>query len=96
VLFHITHTHGPDTCPYHDPAKARATFGKILGGAEQLGVKLVGAWVDAAAHTAYIVVEADSAQKLEELLAPGLEIGYAETSVVQDGLEILKRRGGTE
>jgi hypothetical protein len=96
MLFHITHVHTPETCPYHDPEKARATFGKILGGAEQLGVKLVGAWVDAAAHTAYIVVEADSAQKLEELLAPGLEIGYAETSVVQDGRELQKRRAKIE
>jgi hypothetical protein len=96
MLFHITHVHGPETCPYHDPEKARATFGKILGGAEQLGVKLVGAWVDAAAHTAYIVVEADSAQKLEELLAPGLEIGYAETSVVQDARELQKRRAGAK
>jgi hypothetical protein len=96
MLFHITHVHAPETCPYHDPQKARATFGKILGGAEKLGVKVVGAWVDVAAHTIYIVVETDSAQKLEELLAPGLEIGYAETSVVQDGGEILKRRGGTE
>lgn len=96
MLFHITHIHTPETCPYHDPEKARATFGKMLGGAEHLGVKLVGAWVDAPAHTVYIVVETDSAQKLEELLAPGLEIGYAETSVVQDSLEILKRRGGTD
>ena len=96
MLFHITHVHTPETCPYHDPEKARATFGKILGGAEKLGVELVGTWVDAAAHTAYIVVETDSAQKLEELLAPGLEIRYAETSVVQDGREILKRRGGTQ
>ena len=96
MLFHITHVHTPETCPYHDPEKARATFGKMLGGAEQLGVRLVGAWVDAPAHTAYIVVEADSAQKLEELLAPGLEIGYAETRIVQDALAILKRRAGTE
>jgi hypothetical protein len=96
MLFHITHVHTPETCPYHDPEKARATFGKMLGGAERLGVKLAGVWVDAPAHTLYIVVEADSAQKLEEFLAPGFEIGYAETSVVQDGLEILKRRGGTE
>lgn len=96
MLFHITHAHTPETCPYHNPEKARATFGKILGGAEQLGVKLVGAWVDAPAHTAYIVVETDSAQRLEELLAPGLEIGYAETCVVQDGLDMLKRRGGTD
>jgi hypothetical protein len=65
MLFHITHVHTPETCPYHDPKKARATFSKILGCAEQLGVKLVGAWVDAAAHIAYIVVETDSAQKLE-------------------------------
>jgi hypothetical protein len=95
MLFHITHVHAPETCPYHDPEKARATFGKILGGAEKLGVKLVGAWVDAAAHTIYIVAETDSAQKLEELLAPGFEIGYAETSIVQDGREVLKRRAGT-
>ncbi len=95
MLFHITHVHTPETCPYHDPEKARATFGKILRGTERLGVKLVGAWVDAPAHTVYIVVETDSAQKLEELLAPGLEIGYAETSAVQDALEILKRRSGT-
>ncbi len=95
MLFHITHVHTPETCPYHDPKKARASFGKMLGGAEQLGVKLVGAWVDVPAHTAYIVVEADSAQQIEELMAPGLEIGCAEIRVVQDGREILKRRGGT-
>ena len=94
MLFHITHVHTPETCPYHDPEQARATFGKMFGGAEQLGVKLVGAWVDTAAHTAYIVVETDSVQKLEELLAPGLEIGHAETSPVQDAVALLKRRTG--
>ncbi len=92
MLFHITHTHTPETCPYHNPEKARDTFGKILSGAEQLGVKLVGAWVDAPAHTIYIVVEADSSQKIEELLAPAFEIGHAETRVVQDGLLLLQRR----
>jgi len=96
MLFHITHVHTPGTCPYHNPEKARATFGRLLSSAEQSGVRLVGVWVDAPAHTLYIVVETDSAQKLEELLAPGLEIGCAETRVVQDGREILKRRAGTE
>jgi len=96
MLFHITHVHTPDTCPYHDPDKARATFGKMIGGAEQLGAKLVGVWVDAPAHTLYIVVEADSAQIIEELLAPGFEIGCAETRVVQDGMAVLQRRAGTE
>jgi hypothetical protein len=96
MLFHITHIHTPETCPYHNTEKARATFGKIIGGAEQLGVTLVGVWVDAPAHTAYIVVETDSAQKIEELLAPAFEMANAETRVVQDGREIIKRRGGTQ
>ena len=94
MLFHITHVHTPETCPYHKPEEARATFGKILSGAEQLGVELVGVWIDAPAHTAYLVVETDSAQKIEELLAPAFEIGHAETRPVQDGMALLKRRVG--
>jgi hypothetical protein len=92
MLFHITHVHTPETCPYHNPEKARATFGKMLGGAEKLGVKLIGVWADAPAHTIYIVVDTDSSQKIEELLAPAFEIGRAETRVVQDGLLVLQRR----
>ena len=92
MLFHITHVHTPEACPYHNPEKARATFGKMLGSAEQLGVKLVGTWVDAPAHTIYIVVETDSAQKIEELLGPAYEIAHAETRVVQDGRSLLQRR----
>ena len=92
MLFHITHIHTPETCPYHDPERARGTFGKILGDAEQLGVKLIGVWVDAPAHTAYIVVETDSAQKIEEMLGPSFEIARAETRVVQDGRALLQRK----
>ncbi len=92
MLFHITHIHTPETCPYHDPDKARETFGKMMSSTEQLGVKLVGAWVDAPAHTVYFVIETDSVQKIEELLAPGLEIGHAETRPVSDAAAVLKRR----
>ena len=92
MLFHITHVHTPEACPYHNPEKARATFGKMLGSVEHLGVKLVDIWVGAPAHTSYIVVETDSAQKIEELLGPAYEIGHAETRVVQDGRSLLQRR----
>ena len=94
MLFHISHVHTPETCPYHNPEKARETFGKVMSNAEQLGVKLVGAWVDAPAHTIYLVVETDSVQKIEELLAPAFEIGHAETRAVSDAASVLKRRGG--
>ncbi len=92
MLFHITHIHTPETCLYHNPEKARATFGKMLSGAEQPGVKLVGVWVDAPAHTIYIVAETDSAEKIQEFLEPAFEIGHAERRVVQDGRALLQRR----
>ena len=94
MLFHITHVHTPESCPYHNPEKARATFGKVLPSAKELGVNLIGAWVDAPAHTMYFVVETDSAEKIEELLAPAIEIGQAETRVVVDAVALLKRRIG--
>ncbi len=92
MLFHITHVHTPEECPYHNPEKARATFGKMLSSAEQIGVTLVGAWADAPAHTVYFVVETDSAEKIQEFLEPAFEIGRAETRVVQDGRALLQRR----
>jgi hypothetical protein len=42
----------------------------------------------------YFVVETDSAEKIEELLAPAIEIGQAETRVVVDAVALLKRRTG--
>ena len=94
MLFHITHVHTPETCPYQNPEKTRDTFGKMMSSVEQLGVKLVGAWVDAPAHTVYIVVETDSVEKIEELLAPVFKIGRAETRVVSDAAAVLKRSIG--
>ncbi len=94
MLFHITHVHTPETCPYRNPEKTRETFGKMMSSVEQLGVKLVGAWVDAPAHTVYVVVETDSVQKIEELLAPVFKIGYAETRAVSDAAAVLKRSIG--
>ena len=91
MLFHITHAHTPEACPYGDPEKTKGTFGKMMSSAEQLGVKLLGAWVDAPAHTVYLIVETDSVQKIEELLAPVFKIGHAETRAVSDAAAVLKR-----
>ena len=94
MLFHITHIHTPETCPYGNPEKAQDTFGKMMSSVEKLGVKLVGAWVDAPAHTVYFVIETDSVQKIEELLAPVIKIGHAETRAVSEAAAVLKRQVG--
>jgi hypothetical protein len=88
------HVHTPEACPYGNLEKARDTFGKMMSRVERLGEKLVGAWVNASAHTVYLVVETDSFQKIEELLAPIISIVHAETKAVSEAAVVIKRQVG--
>lgn len=95
MLFHVTHTHTWDACPYDRPDRVRATFGAALAGIGSTGATLVGAWVDAPAHKVFMVIEADSARQLEEALAPIIPVGHAETRPVVDAAELIARREGS-
>jgi hypothetical protein len=92
MLFHVTHTHSWDACPYNKPDKVAQTFGAALSGVAATGAALVGAWVDAPAHKMFLLIEAESAGQIEEALAPIIDIGQAETRPVVDALELLARR----
>lgn len=94
MLFHVTHVHTSESCPAHDPELLRNTIGKIFGSAEQIGVKLVGSYVDAPAHTIYFIVETDAVDKLKDLFDPLLNIGHTEIRPVVDGLASYKKRVG--
>jgi hypothetical protein len=91
MLFHVKHVHSWEACPYHDPDRARATFGKAMAGIMESEVELVGAYVDAAAHTTFLILDATSAGQIEEALAPVIDIGWAETRPVVDFADILSR-----
>jgi hypothetical protein len=91
MLFHVKHVHSWEACPYHDPDRARATFGKAMAGIMESEVELVGAYVDAAAHTTFLILDATSAVEIEEALAPVIDIGWAETRPVVDFADILSR-----
>ena len=91
MLFHVKHVHSWESCPYHDPDRARATFGKAMAGIMESEVELVGAYVDAAAHTTFLILDASSAVQIEEALAPVIDIGWAETRPVVDFADILSR-----
>ncbi len=92
MLFHIAHTHSWEVCPYHEPERATNTFGKAMAGImESSDVDLVGAYVDAPAHTTYLVLEADSASQIEEALAPIIDMGWAETRPVVGFEEVMSR-----
>lgn len=93
MLVHISHVHNWESCPYHDKETAGATFGKMLREADD-HVRIVGAWVDAAAHQFFIVAEAESAEDVEAFLAPVIDRGYAKTQLVQEAAGITARRSG--
>jgi hypothetical protein len=91
MLFHVKHTHSWETCPYHDAERARETFGKAMADIIESDVELVGAYVDAAAHTTFLLLDATSASQIEEALAPVIDIGWAETRPVVDFAEVMSR-----
>jgi hypothetical protein len=91
MLFHVKHVHSWEACPYHDPDRARATFGKAMAGIMESEIELIGAYVDAAAHTTFLTLDATSASQIEDALAPAIDIGWAETRPVVDFAEVLSR-----
>ncbi len=91
MLFHVTHTHNWKTCMIHDPEKAKNTVGKVLANADNAGVKIVGAYVDPAAHTFYMIVETDEAENIQAFLDPIIDLGYADTRPVSDAFSVVKK-----
>jgi len=91
MLFHVKHTHSWEACPYHDADRASDTFGKAMAGIHESDVELVGAYVDAPAHSVFLILDATSAAQIEEALAPVIDIGWAETRPVVSFGEVMSR-----
>ena len=90
MLFHITHEHTEETCPAHDADRMKATFGKLREAITETGITLRGFYVNAAAHRVYMIVEADSIEKLNMVLYPVLTIGTAEIEPIADAAATTK------
>ena len=95
MLFHVTHTHTWETCAAHDKER-QAAFAQTLKSAKELGIEIKGVYSNALAHTVYMLLETDSAEDLEEMFDPVLDIGHMEIDPVTDAVAALKRRMGQE
>jgi len=94
MLFHVEQFHTHETCPAGNPELIKKTYGKVVlpEHARKTGVKLLGAYADAPAHTVYFIVEADSVEKVGTFLLPLLKLGSAEITPVTDLVEEIKRK----
>jgi len=91
MLFHVTHVHTPETCPSNDPERIKATFGRMLSTADELGVKVHSMYSNNIAHTMYMVLETDSAESISKMMDPTLKIAHAEISPITDAHAVMER-----
>jgi hypothetical protein len=90
MLFHATHRHTHETCSAHKP-ESQALFGKVLASADELGVKIIGSYVDAPGHAVYMIIEADTALQIAQFFDPILELGDTEIRPVADAMALLQQ-----
>ncbi|NWG09628.1 MAG: hypothetical protein HXX80_04895 [Nitrososphaerales archaeon] len=87
ILFYLKHKHSPENCPaLRGPEIVAKTFGKIITPehAKKAGVKVLGMYADAPAHTVGFIIEADNIDRIGAFLGPLLSIGSVETTPVSD------------
>ena len=82
MLFHLTHTHTPETCP----VRSRDTLDYYrkwwTGLKDAQSVKLLSAYASPTDHTIYVAVEADDFAAVARALSPLNTIGSGHTHPV--------------
>ena len=83
MLFVVTHTHTPETCP-GGPFNPRPEWMNTIDTkAKEAGVKVVASYAAAQGHLFWFVVETDSAPALTTFCRPLEEIGNVVATPVQ-------------
>lgn len=67
MIFHITQTHTPETCPKDEGGS------KVLYNPNVEGVKLQAMYGAFSQHVIYYIVEADSLDAIQQFLFPGFK-----------------------
>ena len=74
MLFHVTHTHGYETCMAHDE-KSKEKFAQTMSNAENCNVTVHGVYADPPGHQIFIVVESETMEQLVKFLDPVIDLG---------------------
>ena len=95
MLFHVKHVHTFESCPGQGgPEMISKTFGQVARPeyAKEVGVKVLGKYLDVPGHVAYFILDADSAEKVGKFLSRITLIGTAEITPVTDLAEEVTRK----
>jgi len=92
MLFHATHVHSYQTCHAHDE-KRKAKVMEAVQSAGEIGINIIGIFVDPPGHVGYFVLEAESMEQIVQFFDPMLELGDTDIHPVmsmQAALDALK------
>ena len=78
MLFHVTQTHTPQTCPLGEGGS------NSLFNADEPGARLVGRYGANAQHTMFYIVDADDWQALQRFLLPGFKLATCTVTPVSE------------
>ena len=95
MLFHATHTHSYQTCHAHNENK-KAKMMTAIQAAGEIGINVHGIYVDPPGHVFYLILEADSMEKIVQFFDPILELGDTDIHPVmsiQAALDSLSKSG---
>ena len=95
MLFHATHRHTHETCSAHKPEN-RALFAKAIASANDIGVKIIGSYIDGPGHTLYLIIEADTTLQIAQFFDPILDLGDAEIKPVADAMALFDQMQNQE
>lgn len=73
MLFVVTHTHTPESCPVEDPAAVEKLVQREH--IQNSGLKVLGSYISPPEHTLFLVLEADDYSQVIRYLRPMMTIG---------------------
>ena len=74
MLFHITHTHGYETCMAHNQ-DSKTKFSQTISNAKESDIKVHGVYADPPGHQIFMVLETETMEKLVKFLDPIIDFG---------------------
>ncbi len=76
ALYVVHHTHRAETCPTKNPDIMRQLSEHVTqANADRYGVTIVADWVNEPEHTVILVLEADSADQVNDFAQPFANVG---------------------
>ena len=85
MLFLAKHVHTAESCPAAN-GTVKETLGKVMKNTTS-GVKLKHLFVDSPGHALYFIIEAEKVRQIQDFFDPGLGVGTAEITPIEDGAE---------